>query len=180
MLRVLTRAQHFRPRTVHSIRHSTYQISRICLHSTMAQPVASSSHPAQIPALEGPHIGQNGQNEGKKHKEKKEKVATVGGQPLEVCHFGQFTCACSHARTAESQARVLRPSHQNVRPAEGGIRRVGQRCAPPSSSAARHPSRSMQHNRVKRSKSRCLTARSGKGPVGKRARWTLQRRSQKA
>lgn len=81
MLRVLTRAQHLHPRTVYPIRLTTYKISRICLHSTMAQPVASSSHPAQLPALDGPHLGQN---EGKKPKEKKDKAVTASGQPLEV------------------------------------------------------------------------------------------------
>ena len=132
MLRVLTRAQHLHPRTVPSIPHTTYQISRICLHSTMAQPVASSSHPAQIPALEGPHLGQN---EGKKPKEKKEKVAAAGSQSLEVRRLQLFARASSHGRAVESQARVLRPSHQDVRPAEGRIRRVGQRSALTSPSA---------------------------------------------
>ncbi|KZT63487.1 tars protein [Daedalea quercina L-15889] len=47
----------------------------------MAQPVASTSHPAQLPALEGPHLGQN---EGKKPKEKKEKATAPTGQPLEL------------------------------------------------------------------------------------------------
>ncbi|TFY59012.1 hypothetical protein EVJ58_g6049 [Rhodofomes roseus] len=47
----------------------------------MAQPVASTSQPAQLPALEGPHLGQN---EGKKPKDKKEKAAAAGGQPLEL------------------------------------------------------------------------------------------------
>ncbi|TFY56604.1 hypothetical protein EVJ58_g7539 [Rhodofomes roseus] len=47
----------------------------------MAQSVASSSQPAQLPALEGLHLGQN---EGKKPKEKKEKAAAAGGQPLEL------------------------------------------------------------------------------------------------
>ncbi|CCM03110.1 uncharacterized protein FIBRA_05230 [Fibroporia radiculosa] len=44
----------------------------------MTSPVASSSHPAQLPALQGPHAG-----EGKKPKEKKDKTAP-SGYPLEL------------------------------------------------------------------------------------------------
>lgn len=48
----------------------------------MATPVASSSQPAQLPALQGPHA--NAANEGKKPKDKKAKGADVSGFPLEV------------------------------------------------------------------------------------------------
>lgn len=49
----------------------------------MAHPVASSSHPAQIPALDSPRVN----NEGKKPKEAKEKkpkVTDTSAFPLEV------------------------------------------------------------------------------------------------
>ncbi|KAF9810242.1 hypothetical protein IEO21_07053 [Rhodonia placenta] len=48
----------------------------------MATPVASSSQPAQLPALQGPHA--NAANEGKKPKDKKAKGADVSGFPLEL------------------------------------------------------------------------------------------------
>lgn len=70
----------------------------------MAQAVASSSQPAQIPALDSPHLGQT---DGKKHKEKKEKVAMAGGSLLEVCRLRSSGCACSPIRAAEPQAGVL-------------------------------------------------------------------------
>ncbi|KAI0729485.1 hypothetical protein C8Q72DRAFT_884263 [Fomitopsis betulina] len=53
----------------------------------MAQAVASSSQPAQIPALDSPHLGQT---DGKKHKEKKEKVAMAGGSLLELSPKPEF------------------------------------------------------------------------------------------
>ena len=48
--------------------------------SAMTTPVASSSHPAQIPALQGPHAG-----DVKKPKEKKKvKDMATSAHPLEV------------------------------------------------------------------------------------------------
>jgi hypothetical protein len=46
----------------------------------MAHPVASSSLPAQLPALDSPHAVS-----AQKHKEKKQKVVDGSEHPLEVC-----------------------------------------------------------------------------------------------
>jgi threonyl-tRNA synthetase len=49
----------------------------------MATPIASSSQPAQIPALDGPHAGN-----AKKPKEKKDKTAAAASQyPIEVSNL---------------------------------------------------------------------------------------------
>jgi len=51
----------------------------------MAAPVASSSQPVQIPALQGPHAG-----EVKKPKEKKDKAAAAASQyALEVSNLAR-------------------------------------------------------------------------------------------
>lgn len=72
MLRSLTRAPPYLARcTIHRP-----QISFLRVYSTaMATPIASSSQPAQIPALDGPHAGH-----AKKPKEKKDKVAAAASQ----------------------------------------------------------------------------------------------------
>lgn len=77
MLRSLTRAPPYLARcTIHRP-----QVSFLRVYSTaMATPIASSSQPAQIPALDGPHAGNV-----KKPKEKKDKVAAAASQyQLEV------------------------------------------------------------------------------------------------
>jgi hypothetical protein len=51
----------------------------------MANPVTSSSEPAQIPALKGPHA--DGLSDQKVNKEKKPKQQVVSEYPLEVAHF---------------------------------------------------------------------------------------------
>ena len=56
---------------------------RILLYSTMTTPVASTSQPAQLPALQGPHANEPAQ--AKPAKEKKDK-ATASGHPLEVSY----------------------------------------------------------------------------------------------
>ncbi|KAI0926473.1 threonyl-tRNA synthetase [Taiwanofungus camphoratus] len=52
---------------------------RFYSESAMAAPVASSSHPAQLPALQGPHAP-----DVKKSKEKKDKTAAPSAHPLEL------------------------------------------------------------------------------------------------
>jgi hypothetical protein len=62
---------------------------------SMAHPVASSSHPAQIPALDSPHA--NEAKKSKEAKEKKTKGPDVSAFPLEV----HLICLTSRFLTAE-------------------------------------------------------------------------------
>ena len=151
MLRRLNRLQHALPR-----RSSTYATySTLCaptrphrrsytpphtplrtrtLYSSaaMAHPVASSSHPAQLPALETPHAADAQGGAPKKPKDKK-KADAASQHPLEVrfvLHRFSSFCASSrahgHVRARRSpdatRPRVFRPSHQDIRQAQGGAR----------------------------------------------------------
>ena len=79
----------------------------------MTSPVASTSQPAQIPALEGPHKDAPAQ---KKSKDKKAKDAT-SSHPLEVRWNVSLPRARIHAigsMLAEPQTGVLRSPYQNL------------------------------------------------------------------
>jgi hypothetical protein len=83
----------------------------------MATPVASTSQPAQLPALQGPHT--HDETKGKKPKEKKDKITSSTAYPLEVCALFIEPCLQAEYRVAATCTSILRSPHQNIRKAKG-------------------------------------------------------------
>ena len=137
-LRMLNRFQplllHFRPCTyiprsrpplhLHLPSSQSYIRSFAAMAApTPPAPVASSSHPAQITALDAPHANNP---EPKKAKDKKAKIAATSEHPLEVCTRlaacltkDPISCSTLLAATA---SRVFRSPHQDFRQTESRVR----------------------------------------------------------
>jgi hypothetical protein len=78
----------------------------------MATPIASTSQPAQLPALQGPHAPDV--QEGKKSKDKKDKSSSSAAYPLEVCASFMEMWFGAKYRVAATCTSILRSPHQNI------------------------------------------------------------------
>ena len=99
-------------RRIHTVpiyqRHTTFQVSI----RTMTTPIASTSQPAQLPALQGSHT--HAGKEEKLPKERKDKSGLFTAYPLEVRALSVKLWLRAKGFVAATLTRIFQSSHQNI------------------------------------------------------------------